>query len=86
MFVVACLLNRLVPESPRWLASNGRLREAEAVVRAAARMNGVEPPSVIFISASVSKFLDSRLCFIPLKGLSGLSGVFSKYHVCLLSG
>ncbi|XP_075887157.1 organic cation/carnitine transporter 2-like [Nelusetta ayraudi] len=45
----------LVPESPRWLASHGRLREAEAVVRAAARMNGVTAPDVIFLSASVKK-------------------------------
>lgn len=68
-FLVACVLTRLVPESPRWLVANGRLREAEAVVRAAARMNRVEPPNVIFLSASVSKFLDSPPYFIPLRVL-----------------
>ncbi|XP_026150909.1 solute carrier family 22 member 5-like isoform X2 [Mastacembelus armatus] len=45
----------LVPESPRWLASCGRLQEAELVLRSAALENKVEPPQVIFIPAKVEK-------------------------------
>lgn len=55
MSVVALMLCPLVPESARWLLSQGRLKEATAVVQQIAAWNGTQVPPVPLKAAQYSQ-------------------------------
>jgi hypothetical protein len=55
VYIFGQYLFRLVPESFRWLSSNGKEKEAEKVVEKIAKLNGRGKPNLVKLSSVILK-------------------------------
>ena len=74
---VVLLIFKSIPESPRWLASQGRIKEAEHILRKIGKENGFQKSEVVLLKTDTEENTESSQY--------GMMDLFTHKSVCFIT-